>query len=109
MVVGETPQISGGVLVIILVVFLLFAAAVIGVVVAGCRWADRAGRGSEQARMRWFAVAVVEGGFVLRGLVGLVTGTGGTFLLTVAAGALGLQSLLYTRAKRGRGPEIHDR
>ena len=109
MTVGESPQIDGGLLVIILVIFVLACAAVIGVVVAGCVWAGRAGRGSRRARAGWAAVAVLEGIVVLEGLVELASGRGEPITVIVAGGALGLQALLYTRARRGRAPEARDR
>jgi hypothetical protein len=108
MIVGEGPQIAGGVLVIILVVFLLFVASVIGVVVAGCVWAGRAGRGSERARIGLVCVAVLEGAVLLQGLVGLATGRGGPYGAMAASFALGLQGLIYARAK-GRSTGAHNR
>ena len=108
MIVGEGPQIDGGVLVIILVVFLLFVAAVIGVVVLGCVWARRAGHGSQLARTGLVCVAVLEGAVLLWGLVDLAAGGGEPYTAMAASFALGLQGLIYARAK-GRGPEAHNR
>jgi hypothetical protein len=108
MIVGEGPQIDGGVLVVILVIFLLFVAAVIGVVVAGCVWAARAGRGSERARTGWACVALVEGAVLLRGLAGLAMDGGEPYTAMAASFALGLQGLLYARAK-GRTTGAHNR
>lgn len=109
MIVGEGPQIDGEVLVIILVVFLLFAAGVIGLVVAGCVWAGRAGRGSQRAKIGWLCVAVLEGAVMLGGLVSLLTGGGEPYPAMAASIALGIQTLLYARAKGRPHPEAPER
>ena len=109
MIVAEGPQIDGELLVIILVIFLLFAAAVIGLVVAGCVWAGRAGRGSKRARLGWFGVAAIEVAVMVFGLVDLARGRGEPYSVMVASVALGIQTLLYARAKGRPHPEVHDR
>ncbi len=67
--VGEAPQISGSVVLIILVV-LAVALVVVGALVwQGCVMARRAGRGDRTALAVWAAISVVEAALAVAGLV----------------------------------------
>jgi hypothetical protein len=69
---GEGPNISGPVILIILLV-LAAALVAIGVMIwQGCVWALRAGRGHRGALPVWLVIAVIEGVLAALGLVVLL-------------------------------------
>lgn len=85
--VGEGPQISGSVVLIILVV-LAVGLVVLGVLIwQGCVMALRAGRGDRTALTVWTVIAVVEAALALTGFV------------VVVGPALLLQGGLYLRGR----------
>jgi hypothetical protein len=87
---AEAVSIDGGVLLLILVVFVLLFVLWCALVTLGCRWARRAGQGSRRALAGWAVVAVLE---VLPFIFDL------TPLLLVPLGVLALQARLFIRAK----------
>lgn len=60
MILAETVSLDGGALLVILVIFLAVLAAWCAVMVLGCVWAVRAGRGSRLALAGWGVVALIE-------------------------------------------------
>lgn len=92
MILAETVSIDGGALLLILVVLLVLAALWCALMVLGCVWAVRAGRGSRRALTGWVIVSVLE---VLPALGGLGT------ILAVPGLAFLVQVGLYAWARNG--------
>lgn len=90
MMLAEAVSIDGGLLLVILFVFLLMVGLWCVVVALGCRWAKQAGQGSRGALAGWAVVAVLE-------VVPLALGF--TPLLVLAAVVLAFQGWLYARAR----------
>ena len=60
MILAESVSLDGGALLVILVIFLALMAVWCAVMVLGCVWAVRAGRGSRLALAGWAVVALIE-------------------------------------------------
>lgn len=96
MELAEGPQISGEVMFLILAVMLAMVLAGIGMVVLGCIWAYRAGRGSPTSRVAFGVVAVVE---ALLFVMSLTENSVGYSLLVLLA----VQGAFFLAGRR-RGP-----
>jgi len=97
---AETVKLSGGEVLIILLVLLGMLAVVLAVVVLGCVWAWKAGRGSETAKVLWIVCASLEALALLSAAPSALFGR--SFAAVFPAGALGAQLALYFGAKGRR-------
>lgn len=96
---AEGPQISGSVVLVILVALALALVAIGVLIWQGCVWARRAGRGDRTALTVWLGIAVIE---VVLSVAGLVLVLGPVLVVQLAL-------FLLARAKArgaadGRGP-----
>lgn len=87
---AETVAIDGGVLLLVLVVFMVMVVIWCGLVALGCFWARRAGLGSRPALAGWMVVVVAQ-------TVPLAIEV--TPLLLIPVAAVVIQTLLYIRAR----------
>lgn len=90
-ILAETVAIDGGVLLLVLVVFMVMVATWCGLVALGCFWARRAGLGSRPALAGWMVVVVAQ-------TVPLAIEP--TPLLLIPVAAAGIQTMLYILARR---------
>jgi len=103
-VLAETIKLSGGEVLVILLVLIGMAVVAAAFLALGCVWAWRAGRGSQAALAGWIVCAVVEGLLLLQVIGSLFQGRP-NFLGAVPAGALAAQVGLYLAARAPRaGP-----
>jgi ABC-type uncharacterized transport system permease subunit len=94
MLIAETVQLDGGTVALILAVLLLLLLACVGVVVAGCIFARRAGRGSRNAMFGWAVIGTVEL------LIALDAVAAGLFKAAlIPAGALAMQAAFWAEAR----------
>lgn len=97
---AETIKLSGGEVLVVLLVLLGILAVVAAVVVLGCVWAWKAGRGSELALALWIVCASLEALALLGAAPSLIKGN---FFIVGPTGALGLQAALYFGARTSAG------
>lgn len=103
-VLAETPQPSGGLVVVILLILLAILLAHLVTVGLGCFWAWRAGRGSTPALVGFVIVATVEALYLIGAVASRFRGEP-SFYLAAAALPLAAQVGLYLVA-RTRPPSV---
>ncbi len=99
---AETPQPSGGLLLIFLLFLLGVAAAHVAIVGMGCLWALRAGRGTQGALVGFLLVGIVEVLYVIVAVPSLFRGEPNYYFASALL-PLGAQVTLYLGARRGSG------
>lgn len=91
MLLAETVSIDGGTLLLILGVLMAVFALWVGAVIAGFRYAARAGRGEDGAMAWWVASLLVQG--IVAAVTLLSVGVVGVLLM-------GLQAAVFWQARR---------
>jgi hypothetical protein len=92
---AETIQFSGPEIAMILLILLGVILATGAIVVAGCIFARRAGKGSRQSLIAWGLIALVEIGF----LVFAIIAGDSAFAGLIAGGAIAVQAGLYVAGR----------
>lgn len=100
---AEAVTLDGGALLIALVIVAIIAALALAVLVAGCRWALLAGRGSSDHLGLWLAVLCVELGPLLA-----ARSLGGAETIGLGAAAVQLGFWGVGRTRRTRSPPPPD-
>lgn len=99
MLLAEAISLDGGELLVILVILVVLLAGTVAIVVAGCVWAYRVGRGSQDRPVGLVVVLAVEGLVLLASLAALADDSANLSLI-FPAGALLAQGLAYAWGRR---------